>query len=288
MDSCALINDSLPPDTLTSTTFSYLFLRSYLQAHPSSALKRPFLTLTYATSLDSSISLSQGIQTHLSGPQSKVMTHYLRSQHDAILVGSGTTIADDPGLNSRVEGTGGYGGRGLEGQPTPVILDPSGRWDMNENAKVLRMAREQKGRAPLVFWRDWEGKDTRPEKQRKIEEEKERILKKHKGKILRLPLVNGRMCWEDILDHLSAEGIRSVMVEGGGTIINSLLAPEHTHLINSVIITITPMFLGTGGVVVCPERRMDDQGNPIPVTRLKDITWQPMGEDIVLCGRLND
>lgn len=174
---------------------------------------------------------------------------------------------------------------GLEGQPTPVVLDPSGRWNFDENAKMLRTVREQKGRAPLVFWKDWEGDDTRPENQRKAEEQKERILKKHGGKIVRLPLVDGKIPWEGILDCLAAEGIKSVMVEGGGTVINSLLAPEHTHLINSAIITIVPTFLGEGGVVVCPARRRDDQGNPIPVARLSDIKWQPIGEDVILCGK---
>ncbi|KAI9866966.1 MAG: 2,5-diamino-6-(ribosylamino)-4(3H)-pyrimidinone 5'-phosphate reductase [Trichoglossum hirsutum] len=214
------------------------------------------------------------------------MTHYLRSQHDAILIGVGTAIADDPGLNSRVEGTGGYGGVGLEGQPRPVVLDPSGRWKWDNSARVLRMVRERKGRGPFIIRRDWEGEDASSEEQRTGDEQREMILKKHGGKIIRLRLVNGKMRWEDILDRLAAEGIRSVMVEGGGIVINSLLAPEHAHLIDSLIITIAPTFLGKGGVVVCPERRTDDRGSPIPVMRLRDTKWQPMGEDVLLCGKL--
>src|SRR4051812_7789929 len=85
---------------------------------------RPHVTLTFATSLDSQLSLAPGVRTTLSGPRSKAMTHYLRSKHDAILVGVGTAIADDPGLNCRLHGVGGYGGQGLEGQPRPLILDP--------------------------------------------------------------------------------------------------------------------------------------------------------------------
>ncbi|KAH0559429.1 hypothetical protein GP486_004063 [Trichoglossum hirsutum] len=198
---------------------------------------------------------------------SKAMTHYLRSQHHAILIGVGTALADDPALNSRVKGTGGYGGVGLEGQPRPVILDPSGRWKLDNNARVLRMVREQKGRGPLIFQRDWGGEGASSEEQQMEDRQRERILETHGGKIVRLRLVNGKMRWEDILDCLVSEGIRSVMVEGGGIIINSLLAPENAHLINSLIVTIAPTFLGYGGVTVCPERRTDDQGNPIPTSK---------------------
>lgn len=66
---------------------------------PSSDL--PFVTLTYATSLDSRISAAPGVQTIISHPETKTMTHYIRYHHDAILVGVGTVLADDPGLNCR-------------------------------------------------------------------------------------------------------------------------------------------------------------------------------------------
>lgn len=42
-------------------------------------LRKPDVTLTFATSLDSQLSLAPGVQTALSGPESKAMTHYLRS-----------------------------------------------------------------------------------------------------------------------------------------------------------------------------------------------------------------
>jgi 2,5-diamino-6-(ribosylamino)-4(3H)-pyrimidinone 5'-phosphate reductase len=79
-----------------------------LSAKP--ATPYPHVTLTYAQSLDGAIAAAPGVQTALSGPESKAMTHYLRSQHDGILVGIGTAMADDPSLNCRLEGVGGYGG----------------------------------------------------------------------------------------------------------------------------------------------------------------------------------
>ena len=111
---------------------------------------KPFVTLTFATSLDSSLSLSPGVQTALSGPESKAMTHYLRSKHDAILVGAGTAVADNPSLNCRIEGVGGYGGEGLAGQPRPVVIDPKGRWEFSKESKVMKLAAEGKGKAPWI------------------------------------------------------------------------------------------------------------------------------------------
>lgn len=61
----------------------------------------PFVTLTYAQSIDGSIAAVRGSPTLLSGARSMQMTHMLRTMHDAILVGVGTILADNPSLNAR-------------------------------------------------------------------------------------------------------------------------------------------------------------------------------------------
>ena len=114
------------------------------------------------------------------------------------------------------------------------------------------------------------------------------LLKYYGGKYLGLPDMDMqyRLRWEAILKALAAEGIRSVMVEGGGTIINELLQPENAKLVSSVIVTVAPTYLGTGGVVVCPSGNVDSSGRPKPVARFHQVKWQPLGEDVVMCGRL--
>lgn len=94
-----------------------------------------------------------------------------------------------------------------------------------------------------------------------------------------------RLDWKDILKALSAEGLKSVMIEGGGDVINSLLVPEYFSVISSVIVTIAPTSLGEGRVVVSPQRRLDD-GKPIAAARLDHVAWQQFAEDIVLCGKV--
>lgn len=241
-------------------------LTPYLPPQDTADPSRPFVTLTFATSLDSSLSLAPGTRTRLSGPESKAMTHYLRSRHDAICVGVGTAAADDPALNCRIAG--------CESQPRPVVLDPRGRWCAGAGSKVLETARAGRGKAPLV-----------------VTGVRDRlayadVLEGAGGGVVRVGVDDrGRFSWRETLEALGREGIRSVMVEGGGVVINSLLDPANHDLIDSVIVTIAPTWLGQGGVVVSPER-VHEAGNAIPAARLSDVSWNPLGEDVVLCGRL--
>ena len=64
--------------------------------------RRPVITLSFAQSLDGSITARRGEPTALSGPESTHLTHRLRLAHDAILVGVGTVLADDPLLTARI------------------------------------------------------------------------------------------------------------------------------------------------------------------------------------------
>ncbi|KAL2754307.1 hypothetical protein ACRALDRAFT_2138750 [Sodiomyces alcalophilus JCM 7366] len=249
---------------------------------------RPFVTLTFATSLDSSLALAPGTRTRLSGPESKAMTHHLRSHHDAICIGVGTAIADDPGLNCRIEGV------GLDRQPRPVIIDPRGRWDLTARSKVLEVARAGLGLAPFLVTARGAGVDS----------ELKALLEEHGGKLIEVAADAGgsgdggpggdsgrpgnstSIQWNDILAALLREGLRSVMIEGGGQVINSLLAPACHNLVDSVIVTIAPTWLGQGSVNVSPDRVHDEKGDPVPPARLSSVSWHPFGEDVVLCGRL--
>lgn len=241
-------------------------LTPYLPRPDATAANSPFVTLTFATSLDSSLSLAPGTRTRLSGPESKAMTHYLRSRHDAICVGVGTALADDPALNCRIAG--------CESQPRPIVLDPRGRWGVSAGSKVLETARAGRGKAPLVL--------TGVRDRLAYAD----VLEGTGGKVICVGVDDrGRFNWREVFEALGREGIRSVMVEGGAVVINSLLDSANHHLIDSVIVTIAPTWLGQGGVVVSPER-VHEGRNPIPAARLSDVSWNPLGEDVVLCGRL--
>ena len=252
-------------DIAQLTEADQAFLNRYLpvpyhSSQPSGTPKYhdlPFVTLTYACSLDGMIALAPGVRTSLSGPQTKSMTHYLRLKHDAILVGAGTAIADAPSLDCR------YPGADLESQPRPVIVDPKGRWQVNGSA-VGRLAEEKKGKQPWIVSLNAGGR------------ERAKRLVMEEGD-------DGTMEWEEILKALKAEGINSVMIEGGATVINTLLA--RPDLVNSVIVTIAPTWLGQGGLAACPSAATEN-GQRVNAARLGETTWRQFGADAVLCGRL--
>jgi 2,5-diamino-6-(ribosylamino)-4(3H)-pyrimidinone 5'-phosphate reductase len=87
------------------------------------------------------------------------------------------------------------------------------------------------------------------------------------------------------LSHSGRMCLHSVMIEGGGQVINSLLAPPYLPLIYMVIAIIAPTWLGQGGAVVSPARRFDED-KPISAARLTKVKWYPFGEDVVLCGQV--
>lgn len=271
---------TLPPNTLQFPESSRAFLESYIPPENPVVNENgfPHVTLTYATSMDSSLSLAPGMQTVLSGPESKAMTHYLRSKHDAILIGVGTALVDDPALNCRLEGVGGFGGLGWDGQPRPVIIDPGARLLFTPQSKVLETVQNGQGKGPWVIMAPGFPMDPN-----RLE-----LLKYYGGKYLGLTEFDKkwRLRWEAILKALAAEGIKSVMIEGGAMVINDLLQPENSNLINSVIVTMAPTYFGRGGAGINPAPRHDPTGRPLPAVRFQDVKWQPIGDDAVMCGRL--
>ncbi|TGO87044.1 hypothetical protein BPOR_0255g00090 [Botrytis porri] len=251
------------PESDRAQIDDYLPSKSSIAAAHSKSI--PYTTLTFATSMDSQITMSPGIGSPLSGPASKAMTHYLRSKHDAILIGVNTAIADNPNLNCRIEG----------GQPRPVIIDPKGRLEFGEDSKIFGLVKDGRGKAPWIITAKQEDE---------IEFEGRELLRAAGGKLIYLsPDQEGRFSWQDILEALWKEGIESLMIEGGAGIINDMLA-EGQGFIDRVIVTIAPVWLGKGGVTVLPERE-----NPGKETfRLRGVKWIPLGEDVVCCGRVTE
>lgn len=267
----------LPSDVLSFPSFSLDFLQPYLPVR-NDVRKFPHVTLTYAQSMDGKLSVVPGVQTAISGPETKVMTHYLRSRHDAIIVGLGTAFSDNPGLNCRLEGAGGYGGFSNMWQPRPVIIDPTGRWPAHPSSRLLKTAAEGKGKAPWVIVSP--GAEIHPTKLME--------LKRYGGDFLRVREYNPhwRLRWEAIFDALANQGIRSVMVEGGGVVLSELLNPEYIEFIDSVIVTVGPTYLGRGGVTATPDSKQDASGRPIAALTPKEVKWQPLGNDVIMCGKV--
>ena len=136
------------------------------------------------------------------------MTHYLRSRHDGILVGIGTAKADNPGLNTRYS-VDGKEIVGMERQPRPLILDPSGRWNVDDTPKLFALAEKGEGKVP--WWIVCGDVDSRMVSK----------VKEAGGQRLDGGEYTGRaegVDWDVVLREMAKSGVTSVMIEGGGSV----------------------------------------------------------------------
>ena len=182
---------------------------------------RPCITVHYAQSLDGRIATTTGASRWLSGPETLRFAHSLRASADAILVGSGTAIADDPRLTVRQDES------GPSGAPAPlrVVLDGRGRLHRSANllcdpaAKTLYVTRcapafEYPSHAPHV--------------------ELCRLPPDRNGSGIDLRV---------LLESLRARGIAELLVEGGRSLLTSFFRDD---LVDKLFITIAPIVIGTG------------------------------------------
>jgi GTP cyclohydrolase II len=213
----------------------------------------PWVTLAYAQSLDGSITAQRGTPLELSGLASLMITHRLRAQHQAILIGIGTLLADDPQLNVRL----------IPGDdPKPVVLDNQLRFPLT--ARLL-----QDKRSPWIITSS------------QASLEKETLLIQAGARLTRLSPEQAKLC--DVLKVLGQEGIRSVMVEGGARIITAFLI---AHLVNAVVITISPKLVG--GLHAVEEMLMSrndlkDSSQSFP--RIDQLGLQRIEDDLLVWGR---
>ncbi|KAJ7246257.1 dihydrofolate reductase-like domain-containing protein [Mycena haematopus] len=199
---------------------------------------RPFVTLTFAQSLDGKIAGAAGKQLALSGHESLVMTHWLRTLHDAILVGSGTALNDDPQLNTRHLPP----GAAPHSAPRPIVLDSRLRLPLT--CKLLRNYAHGSGvgRQPWVVSRQYADPEW---------ETRREALEKAGARVLVLPAgidsPSSRPSIHALLALLRAEGIRSLMVEGGAQIITAFFGASDT-CVDTVLVTTAPVLVGASGV----------------------------------------
>ncbi|KAK6463686.1 5-amino-6-uracil reductase [Scheffersomyces coipomensis] len=241
------------------------FLKDYLPQPLSSCPHRPFITLTYAQSLDSKIASKPGQQTKISHLETKTMTHYLRSKHDAILVGIGTVLADDPKLNCRYHDP----GSDVISSPRPIIIDPHHKWKYSKS-QLYKIHESNQGLSPFIII----------DESISIDPVELEALDHHGGKFIPLPLFNKSKSesWESILSSLLQLNLKSIMIEGGAMIINDLLSLQHDKkFIDSLIITIGPVFLGSEGVTVHPHTNVE----------LDNINWWSGIQDSILCANVS-
>jgi len=175
------------------------------------------VTLKLATSLDGRIATASGESRWITGEGAREAVHRLRSEHDAVMIGIETALADDPELTVRLPG---YTGR----QPARVILDSRQR--LTPNAKLVKTAREI--RTFVVATND-----------------PDPALSSAGVRILQVRAVGGRRPeLKMVLQILEHEGVSSIFVEGGGQVAGSFL---RCGLVDAIEWFRAPMLIGEEG-----------------------------------------
>jgi len=146
---------------------------------------RPLVTLKVASTLDGQVAAADGTSKWITGEETRLDGHVLRSRSDAVMVGAGTVLSDDPGLDVRLDG---YDGP----QPRPVVV--AGNRPIPSDRKVF--ARD----AAVYAARPLEGVDATV-----------------------MPCGDG-VDLAAVVDHLGGAGVVDLMVEGGPTLSAALLA----------------------------------------------------------------
>lgn len=208
------------------------------------ATGRPFVTAKFAMSLDGKIATRSGESRWISGTESRAHGHMLRSAHDAILVGIGTVIADDPELTARVEGS-------VARQPLRVVLDSQ-----------LRTPPTSKVVAPNTLI----------------------ATTRHgsvgAAEILVLPgTPAAKVGLGPLLDELGRRGILSLLIEGGAEVHASFFAEG---LVDKVQAYIAPIIIGgreaPGPVGGDGVRSLSN------AIRLRDVDAMRIGDDLWITG----
>lgn len=218
---------------------------------------RPFVILKAAISLDGKIATGVGESKWISGPQSRKRVHQIRGKVDAIMVGAGTVLKDNPRLTVRLKNWKGK-------QPVRVILDNknltplSGRvYNSASTGKVLYVTSKQ------------------------ISRYQENRLKRNDVEVCILKEKDGGVHLPQLMKFLADRDIASVLIEGGAALYASALKEK---IVDKVILFVAPIIIGgkkapsvIGGEGV---KRLRD------AWKIKDLTAVKIDKDILLEGYL--
>ena len=181
---------------------------------------RPYVTVNLAMSADGKLSTVERRQVKISGETDFKRVDLLKAANDAIMVGIGTVLADDPSLTvkspelkeERIS-------RGLDENPVRVIVDSKGRIPVN--AEILHKG---PGKRIIAI-----SESADPKRVAELEKYADII-----------PAGKDKVDIRVVLEELASRGIKSIMVEGGGSLIWSLfeenLVDEYYTCIGNIII----------------------------------------------------
>lgn len=220
------------------------------------AHKLPFCVLKTAMTLDGKIATVKGNSKWITGPIARAHVHQLRHQVAGILTGIGTILADDPSLDTRLDGQRGS-------NPLRIIADTHARTPLT--AKVMQTAI-----APTLIV------CTELADQSDIE-----ALREVGAEVLILPSENDHVPIRPLIAALGKRGIDSILIEGGSEINAACLM---AGVVQKIVTFIAPKIIG-GSNAKGPVGGdgIHLMGDAIPLER---VSMRPCGDDILIEGYL--
>jgi diaminohydroxyphosphoribosylaminopyrimidine deaminase/5-amino-6-(5-phosphoribosylamino)uracil reductase len=182
---------------------------------------RPQVTLKLAISADGKAGLAGRKPVAITGEAARAVVHRLRAMNDAILIGIGTALADDPALTCRLPG--------MEARsPTRIVLDARLRLPLE--SRLVQTAQQ----TPL-----WVFADT------SADAERAKALRSFGVEVLRLPARGGRFDLGEALRLLGARGITRLMVEGGPIVAATFIEAD---LVDEAVLFQSDTIVGADGI----------------------------------------
>ncbi len=217
--------------------------------------QRPHVMLKLATSLDGKVATRTGESQWISSPEARDLVHRMRADHDAVIVGIGTALADDPRLTAR----------GIDGpvrQPARVVFDSQARLPLA--SAMVESARE----VPVYVVVGTSASPDRIERLRGAGVE-----------VIGMPTARPQV--PEVLAALGQRGIQSVFVEGGARLAGAFLEANSVDVVQWFL---APMLIGgsqapgaIGGQGV---------GKLADAPRLAQLVVARIGDDIACAGRV--
>jgi diaminohydroxyphosphoribosylaminopyrimidine deaminase/5-amino-6-(5-phosphoribosylamino)uracil reductase len=218
----------------------------------------PYVSLKLGLSLDGRIATRTGASRWVTGPDARARVHALRAASDAIAVGIGTVLSDDPRLTVRDAPAQGS-------SPTRIVFDTKLRTPLT--SRLVQTASE----VPTLILTSADAPF-----------ETEEALKEHGVEIMRTPIsAEGRIDVHAAMTALAERGVVTLMVEGGAELAGSFLATRVTDELHAFI---APILLGPRG----RPGAVDWAGPDLPAKapRIANPTWELVGDDAHVFGRL--
>jgi diaminohydroxyphosphoribosylaminopyrimidine deaminase / 5-amino-6-(5-phosphoribosylamino)uracil reductase len=211
-----VVSDSDDPESRDLVRQGIILNWKFLAA---TVFRRPAVTLKWAMTLDGKIATRTGDSRWVSGPETQGWSHDLRDEHDAILVGSGTVLTDDPELTRR-------SGRGIDEVRGPLV-----RVVLDRRLRVPAAARVLAGPGSALVYA---AAGPEPGRRQRADE-----LRRAGATVVELDEPTPAA----VLADLHGRGVRSVVVEGGGQVHGAFL---EAGLYDRVQVVVAPKIVGGG------------------------------------------